>query len=147
MFFTFHPCLRRFTALCLILMMQGPAVMMQEVAWAKMLVTYTQQRGLKRGVIETFDGKHPCSLCKKAGEIRKSENPNNPAEKPIASLKRLSWAEMVSTGTVVLPRATSREIDVKSPIILADYQDRNRDAPDSPPPEVRALPHTQAHNA
>ena len=56
--------------------MQGPAMLVQEVAWAKMLVTYTQERGLKRGVIETFDGKHPCDLCNKAAEMRQQEQPH-----------------------------------------------------------------------
>jgi hypothetical protein len=68
-------------AIALILLMQGPAMLVQEVAWVKMLVSYTQERGLKRGVIETFDGKHPCKLCKKAAEIRQQEQPQDPAEK------------------------------------------------------------------
>jgi hypothetical protein len=36
------PWLRQFAVICLILLMQGPAMLVQEVAWVKMLVTYTQ---------------------------------------------------------------------------------------------------------
>jgi hypothetical protein len=132
----FHPWLLRLAAICLILMMQGPAVVVQEIAWMKMLVTYTQQRGLKRGVIETFDGKHPCKLCCKAAEIRKNETPQNPADKPIASMKRLAWAEMVSPKILVMPGTPSRETDIRIPSWLADHPGRKRDAPDSPPPEA-----------
>ena len=134
----FQTWLRRIAVLCLIFMMQGPAMMMQEVAWVKMLVTYTQDRGLQRGVIETFDGKHPCELCAKAAEIREKENRREPADQPLASMKRLSWAEMVPAAVIVLRHAAGREISYQTPVWFAGGPGKEADAPASPPPEARA---------
>jgi hypothetical protein len=37
---------------------------LQVVAWAGMLRDYTAQKGWVAGVIETFDGEHPCCMCR-----------------------------------------------------------------------------------
>ena len=130
--------LRKLPAIVLILLMQGPAMMVQEVAWAKMLVSYTRERGLKRGVIETFDGDHPCKLCKKAAEIRKQEQPEDPAEKqtPPAQRLRFAWAEMIAGDPLKMPPAMSRDIVLPLIACLARDSGRGADAPLSPPPEL-----------
>ena len=115
------PWLRQFVVICLILLMQGPAMLVQEVGWVRMLVTYTQERGLKRGVIETFDGKHPCKLCAKAAQIRKSREKQEPSERlPGTALIRLSWAEMVPAVMMNLPRAKVREFSAPPYVDLAE---------------------------
>jgi len=117
--------------------MQGPAMMVQEVAWVKMLVSYTQERGLKRGVIETFDGNHPCELCKKAAEIRQQKQAPDPAEKqPPPQRQWLKWAEMVSSDLLKMPRIAGRDISL--PLIACTTRDSGigADAPASPPPEL-----------
>lgn len=52
-------------------------VVLQSVAWAGMLVTYTAQEGsLLTGVSQTFDNEHPCPLClaiKKGKQSEKKE--------------------------------------------------------------------------
>lgn len=48
----------------------------------EMLVSYTRQGGLVRGVVETFDGKHPCKMCAKAAELRKNEGKGDPMNQP-----------------------------------------------------------------
>lgn len=116
--------------------MQGPAMLVQEVAWAKMLVTYTQERGLKRGVIETFDGKHPCDLCNKAAEMRQQEQPQNPSEKQLPTKgPRLAWAEMIACDLLKAP--VIRGYHISTPIIACKARDlgKETDAPRSPPPE------------
>ena len=38
---------------------------LQTVAWAQMIVDYTRDSGsLRQGVAQTFDGEHPCELCR-----------------------------------------------------------------------------------
>lgn len=37
---------------------------LQSVAWVGMLVDYSCQGSLQQAVTKTFDGKHPCPLCK-----------------------------------------------------------------------------------
>ena len=38
--------------------------MFQVIAWGNMLVTYSSRSGIETGIRETFDGQHPCSMCK-----------------------------------------------------------------------------------
>jgi hypothetical protein len=127
---------RKLLAIALCLLMQGPAMLVQEVAWVNMLVSYTQERGLKRGVIETFDGNHPCSLCKKAAELRQQEQPHDPAEKQLpAQRQRLAWAEMVASELLKIPVIHGHDISVSVIACTADDPGRGADAPASPPPE------------
>jgi hypothetical protein len=37
---------------------------LQSVAWASMLVQYSSRAPLSLAVSQTFDGRHPCGLCK-----------------------------------------------------------------------------------
>ena len=84
---------KRLLAIALILLMQGPAMLLQEIAWANMLVDYTRERGLKDGVVATFDGEHPCELCLKAQAIREDERKQESPERPGSELRlRMAWA-------------------------------------------------------
>ncbi len=133
----FQSIIRRLAAVALILLMQGPAMLVQEVAWVKMLASYTQERGLKRGVIETFDGKHPCKLCKQADEIRRQEQPREPAEKPLpAKPPRLAWADMVTGEMLGVPDISGRDIPVSVIACVARDSGKGADSPEPPPPEV-----------
>lgn len=126
----------RLMAVVLILLMQGPAIFVQEIAWVKMLATYTQERGWKRGVVETFDGNHPCELCVKASKIRENEGNKEPAERRKGELRfQFSWAEMVPARLLVLPKASGREIPVLKSPWIEDLLGRGADAPISPPPK------------
>lgn len=48
--------------LCIILLC-GPRLTTQSIAWAGMLVKNIPQKGLQQGLGDTFDGLHPCNLC------------------------------------------------------------------------------------
>lgn len=54
---------------------------MQMFAWGKMIVDYSSERGVVAGVSDTFDGEHPCDLCKSIAEAKKddSKRPQPPA--------------------------------------------------------------------
>jgi len=45
----------------------------QSVAWVGMVVSYSQDAPLKEALVKTFDGKHPCSLCKEIDRGKQSE--------------------------------------------------------------------------
>lgn len=130
--------LLRICAVGLILLMQGPAMLTQEVAWAGMLVTYTRDRGLVRGVVETFDGNHPCPMCAKAAKLQKDEAGENPSERRREETKRfrLAWAEMISSERLRMPAIAGSEISVAAIAWAARDGGRGADAPASPPPEV-----------
>ena len=130
-------CLWRICVVGLILLLQGPAMLTQEIAWAGMLVTYTRDRGLARGVMETFDGEHPCEMCLKAAKLKKDEAGGNPAEKrrEEAGLSRLSWAEMLPPKWLSWRNPSGTEVAVVRPVGPFAVAGRGREAPVPPPPE------------
>ena len=51
-------------------------IALQTVAWAGMIVGYSEKVPLKTALAETFDGKHPCPLCRAIAAAKKSEKKN-----------------------------------------------------------------------
>ena len=78
----------------------------QSVAWVGMVVSYSQDLPLAAALSQTFDGKHPCSLCKQIAQGRQSEK--RPASGQIA--KRLDYSYLKATFVFVAPEAF-RETD------------------------------------
>lgn len=46
---------------------------LQSAAWVGMVVSYSQQASLNEALVMTFDGKHPCKLCKAVENGQKSQ--------------------------------------------------------------------------
>jgi hypothetical protein len=46
---------------------------LQSIAWAKMVVTYSQHCSFGAAIAKTFDGDHPCDLCKHIGKAQQTE--------------------------------------------------------------------------
>jgi hypothetical protein len=46
---------------------------LQAVAWAGMVISYSQDRPVTEAVSETFDGQHPCKLCKQIAKEKQAE--------------------------------------------------------------------------
>lgn len=46
---------------------------LQTVAWAGMIVCYSQEAPISEAVVKTFDGQHPCKLCKQIAKGKQSE--------------------------------------------------------------------------
>jgi hypothetical protein len=59
--------------LALFVVAGGHWAVLQSVAWAGMVVEYSQKAGLQEGVSQTFDGDHPCPLCLKVQTAKKEE--------------------------------------------------------------------------
>jgi hypothetical protein len=57
---------------------------LQAVAWVGMLVNYSQDAPFEEAVVKTFDGKHPCALCKQIAQGKRSEKKS---EAPAAGKK------------------------------------------------------------
>jgi hypothetical protein len=64
---------------------------LQGIAWAKMLIEYSQADGLREGIVKTFDGEHPCEMCKSISKGRGSEKnkPGVPVRAESFTLKEL----------------------------------------------------------
>lgn len=50
--------------------------LVQSVAWVGMIVNYSRQTSLSEAVSKTFDGQHPCCLCKliRAGKSQEKKH-------------------------------------------------------------------------
>jgi hypothetical protein len=45
----------------------------QSLAWVGMVVSYSQEASFTEALVKTFDGSHPCALCKEIAEGKQSE--------------------------------------------------------------------------
>jgi hypothetical protein len=50
--------------------------LLQTVAWTTMLANNLQSSSLRQAMTKTFDGQHPCCLCKAIASAKKSEQKN-----------------------------------------------------------------------
>jgi hypothetical protein len=98
---------RAFIAVVLALSIGLHWTLLQTVAWAGMVVTYSRDASLTVALEKTFDGDHPCCWCKEIEKARKSEK--NPDLKP--ELKQLTllhqeqrWTFTPSTDFYLLTR-------------------------------------------
>jgi len=51
----------------------GHWAILQSVAWMTMVAGYSQTAPLKEALVKTFDGEHPCPICKFVDKGKKSE--------------------------------------------------------------------------
>lgn len=96
--------------------------LLQTVAWAGMIVNYTQESSSFTTALErTFDGKHPCKICVVVEQGKK-------ADKHADKLPSIQKLELFSEATVAFVPALRLELD-HSPIA-----DLSRPSRSSPPP-------------
>lgn len=72
---------RWLVVIALVLSTGGHWALLQVCAWTGMVVSYSQSATISEAISMTFDGEHPCKLCKVVKQGRKAEQ-----EKP-ATLK------------------------------------------------------------
>ena len=65
---------------------------LQSVAWVGMIVRYSQQTTLVEALVKTFDGQHPCFLCKQISEGKKAEKKTE----RFTALKQLEYTHAVN---------------------------------------------------
>jgi hypothetical protein len=102
---------------------------LQSVAWATMIVDYAHHDSLARAVAETFDGNHPCDLCKHINRVKDSEKKQD--SQPASVKPDL----ICSTCAIVLvpPYRLCSFVGVKG------VATANAAAPLVPPPRTRLL--------
>ena len=67
-----------FCSLALLQILGGHWAFLQTGAWIGMVVQYSQEVGLKTALGQTFDGEHPCSVCKAIQDGKKQEQKKAP---------------------------------------------------------------------
>lgn len=60
-------------ALVLVLSLGLHWAFLQTIAWTGMVVSYSRDASLNEAVAKTFDGKHPCRMCKAIKQARAEE--------------------------------------------------------------------------
>ncbi|MBV9878509.1 MAG: hypothetical protein JO025_27500 [Verrucomicrobia bacterium] len=65
-------------SLAFLQLLGGHWAILQVGAWAGMAVSYSQQAGLMAGLSQTFDGEHPCPICKAIQVGQKHEQKKAP---------------------------------------------------------------------
>lgn len=78
----------------------GHWAILQSVAWATMLADNLQTASVSEAVSKTFDGEHPCALCKRIAEGKKSEKKS---DAPDLKVKKLEFATERVTFLFVAP--------------------------------------------
>lgn len=104
-------------------------VVIQSAAWAGMLVSYSLERGsVAQAVSETFDGEHPCALCKLAKETEGTPADDRQAPKAEQDLKFHLIAETVEAIVISAPPPPEYPVRAGArPHVLSH-------TPDTPPP-------------
>jgi hypothetical protein len=109
----------------LILTVGGHWAFLQTVAWVGMAVDYSSADGLSTGLSKTFDGKHPCKLCKLVSESKKAEKKSEAK----FDIKKLECSGFVASEFYFPPL----EHIPSSSILLILSQGK---APPTPPPVI-----------
>jgi hypothetical protein len=104
--------------------MGGPWPAMQIIAWTTMLATNLRAHSFSQAVTRTFDGEHPCNLCKAIAAGTKSESKSEPAP-PVIRQEFVPMSR--SFAVVVSDRLAFRITSAKIVSSLTDQ-------PPTPPP-------------
>jgi hypothetical protein len=74
-------------------------VMLQSVAWATMLADNARTESIQAALVKTFDGKHPCPICKQIAQGRQSEKKSDQQ----SNLKRFEFVNQRAVLVVDSP--------------------------------------------
>jgi hypothetical protein len=100
--------------------------LLQSIAWLNMLVTFSAQEGIQQAVTKTFDGKHPCKLCKFVNEGKQAEKKKDTQH----SLKKFD-PMLVTAVEVRIEGSPSAAMPSMSPVAVSRSY-----PPLSPPPDL-----------
>jgi len=106
----------------------GHWAVMQSVAWAQMLIKNAHSDSMKTAAIKTFDGKHPCQLCK---NIKRAKS----KEKSKTSVLSFQKNPLPAPYSITTPKPYSYEV----PLTVTDPRTNNqrlRISPPTPPPRA-----------
>ncbi len=106
--------------LALLLGLHGTAL--QTIAWARMLVRYSRSVPFRAAVAMTFDGQHPCSLCRAIKEGRDSD----PLQPRSVSQDGAKWDCDLPSDTV---EVVSRFCRVPTAVRVMTWSARSDDPP------------------
>lgn len=99
----------------------------QSVAWICMMVKYSVTDSIAKSIEKTFDGKHPCALCKIVDESKKAEQQKNgPAPKLVT---HIDFFFTYQSFTLYAPPVFHQFPSVRQEIY-------RQESPPTPPPRI-----------
>jgi hypothetical protein len=113
-------------ALLAITITAGPWGAMQSFAWATMLLNNLRTHSMSEAMLQTFDGNHPCPICKAIAASKKSNKDDE-------SLAQQTRFEFPPSATIVMTIAPERFERV---IISRQFVQTLSHRPDVPPPRA-----------
>lgn len=99
---------------------------LQSVAWATMLADHARTEDFGAAVSKTFDGKHPCALCKQVAQGRQDEKKTDAQ----TGLKRLEFFHRAMVFFLQPPCPFS------TPVESVSAAPQLTDTPPVPPPRI-----------
>lgn len=110
----------------LIVSMGGHLALVQTVAWGTMLMDFSSDASFSEAVGKTFDGEHPCELCKVVKKSKESEE-----KKPL--LKSEMKLEIALPAPVKVPFPRSTEVVFLTSVFSSDFTEVYLAVPMQPP--------------
>jgi hypothetical protein len=110
-----------FSLICAI---SGPWTVLQCFAWARMAVDFAKDSNISQALAKTFDGKHPCRLCKLVEEGKKSSK----ATEAPSTDRKLDPCVRFETTVFQLTKPGTL------PVRYVDHRCLRHDVPPVPPP-------------
>ncbi len=113
----------------------GPDGVVQVMAWGKMVVTYSAEKGIATGIRETFDGAHPCDMCLAIAR-QKKEKPAR--QQPLRDGRQQAFdlKKQIPPETPRPAAPYSREISFRGFPDPDGFFYSLRHAPEMPPPQM-----------
>jgi hypothetical protein len=92
-----------FLVLSLVATLGAHWALLQTVAWTTMLANNLQSGSIHDAVTKTFDGKHPCPLCRAIAAAKKSEKKSA----AVSSTLKMEFPPVVAKFTFISPEPTT----------------------------------------
>jgi hypothetical protein len=128
-----RPARLLFVLLALCHLTGGHWGILQGVAWAKMLADYSSESGWVEGARKTFDGKHPCDLCRSIAASKEQESDPS-RESPAQLVKSLSFKDFKCPEGITIQPPPARDHFPAGFVAPACPGDLTPEGPALPPP-------------
>ena len=118
------------SGIAIVAMLGGHWLVLQSVAWTRMIVSFSQRDSFGTAIVKTFDGKHPCTLCLKISAGRQQEEQQRKETLLIKTEKMMDVMVAIRRALVSPP-----SVDVGDAIPFAPHLHAGfLEPPPTPPP-------------
>ena len=113
-------------------MLGGHWLVLQTVAWSRMVVVFAAKDSLKDALVKTFDGKHPCWMCLQIQDGRAAERHHEKEAVVTLLMKSSDILAEQHPSIIPVPPAKPAQATPYVPCWRADFIQ----SPPTPPPKA-----------